>query len=77
MKSCCLNCHFYKIKDIANGFCRELCKTTGNKDAEKPLVTAEDSCAKWRDAGQQYFIRLGWIKNKKKEENNIQMDINS
>lgn len=68
MKSTCLNCTFYKIEDIFNGFCRVLVKETGDKNAGKPMVTADHTCQKWKDAGQQYFIRIGWLKNLKKQK---------
>jgi len=31
-----------------------------------PLKRNEDTCPSWRDCGQQYYIRLGWIKAKKR-----------
>jgi hypothetical protein len=37
--------------------------TTGNRKAEKPMVKADNCCEQWRDCGQTYFIRLGWLKN--------------
>ncbi len=69
MKSTCLNCRSFRVKDVDSGFCLIISKKTGVKDAEKPPVTTEHCCSEWSDAGQQYFIRLGWIKNKKKEQN--------
>lgn len=67
MEPTCLQCKHYKISDPLSGFCRILVRETGNKDAQRPMVTADHSCEKWEDCGQQYYIRLGWIKNKKKE----------
>ncbi len=67
MKTSCLNCKFYKVKDALTGYCRALTKKTGDKEAGQPLVREHDSCREWIDCGQQYHIRLGWIKafNKK------------
>ncbi|GBE12490.1 hypothetical protein BMS3Bbin14_01410 [bacterium BMS3Bbin14] len=62
MKSNCINCKFYKVKDALTGYCRVLIKETGDKKAEQPMVRDHGSCPKWIDCGQQYHIRLGWIK---------------
>ena len=59
----CLSCKYYTIKDQLNGFCRMENLTTGNREAEKPMVEADNCCEKWQDCGQTYFIRLGWLKN--------------
>jgi len=64
----CLRCKYYKIQDALAGFCRVEILTSGNRDAEKPMVQADSSCSKWKDCGQTYFIRLGWIKNMVKEQ---------
>ncbi len=59
----CLSCKYYEIKEEQTGFCRMENLTTGNRQAEKPAAKADDCCEKWRDCGQTYFIRLGWLKN--------------
>lgn len=70
MKANCINCKFYKVKDAITGYCRVLIKETDDKKAEQPMVRDLGSCPKWIDCGQQYHIRLGWIKafNKKKSQ---------
>ncbi len=64
----CLSCKYYTIHDQLTGLCRVEALTTGNRQAEKPSVQADSSCERWKDCGQTYFIRLGWIKNMDKEE---------
>lgn len=62
----CLNCRKFRLEDTQSGVCR-LDKTVEHY----PMKSIEDSCEKWEDAGQQYHIRLGWIKKtleKNKEE---------
>ncbi|HSO08954.1 MAG TPA: hypothetical protein VLR45_03115 [Desulfoprunum sp.] len=59
MKKDCLHCKHYRLDDIASGVCRL------NKDVVYPRKRNEDVCPSWRDCGQQYYIRLGWIKAKK------------
>lgn len=56
----CLRCKYFRLETIDTGLCRV------DKDTDKnyPLMHPNDHCAKWRDCGQQYFIRLGWIKAK-------------
>lgn len=41
--------------------------TSGNREAKKPKVDAEDHCEKWINCGQTYYIRLGWIKSNSPE----------
>lgn len=67
MKANCINCKFYKVQDAITGYCRVLIKETGDKKAEQPMVRDLGSCPKWIDCGQQYHIRLGWIKTFKKK----------
>ncbi len=62
MEATCLSCKFYKVEDALSGFCRVIVRETGNRDAEKPMVRADSACDKWVDSGQQYYIRLGWIR---------------
>ena len=68
MKSTCLRCKFYKIEDIVSGVCRDQKKGSGNTPP-RPMVKQDDTCEKWTDCGQQYYIRLGWIKSQKTAEN--------
>ena len=74
MKSTCMSCKYYKIEDALSGYCRVELKETGNRNGQKKLVRQDDSCSKWSDCGQQYYIRLGWVralntKNAEKEIN--------
>ncbi|MFP7755922.1 hypothetical protein ACLG6S_14945 [Thermodesulfobacteriota bacterium B35] len=62
METTCLSCKFYKVEDALSGFCRVAVKETGDRDAERPMVRADNGCDKWVDSGQQYYIRLGWIR---------------
>jgi hypothetical protein len=57
----CLNCRWLKLDDIYSGICRKL----QGKDAPRPMVKTTYSCGDWQNAGQQYHIRMGWIKNQK------------
>jgi predicted RNA-binding protein (virulence factor B family) len=59
MKKDCLHCKLYRLDDISSGVCRL------KKDVVYPLKRNEDCCPSWRDCGQQYYIRLGWIKARK------------
>jgi len=58
MNKTCLGCKFFKIKNKNIGFCR-----VNKKDKNQfPKVQLSNSCDKWGDCGQNYFIRLGWLK---------------
>lgn len=62
-KKICLSCHYYRLTQKELGLCR-FDKTV----AEYPQKLTEESCEKWRDGGQQYFIRVGWIKAREQEK---------
>ncbi len=64
MASECLRCRWFKMDDINSGLCRRV----KGEDAPRPVVQSGDTCADWQDAGQQYHIRMGWIKGQKKKE---------
>ena len=59
----CLNCKFFRLKDTQSGICR-VDKTVENY----PAKGVKDNCELWVDAGQQYYIRSGWIKKTKANE---------
>ena len=61
----CLNCKFFRLKSVMSGICRV--DKTVNTYPEKEL---KNKCDAWIDAGQQYYIRLGWIKKTAEREGN-------
>ncbi len=56
----CLCCKYFRLESVDAGLCRV------DKDTDKnyPAKNNNDHCLNWHDCGQQYFIRLGWIKSK-------------
>jgi hypothetical protein len=52
------------MDDIYSGICRKI----KGRNSIRPAVKNGDSCCDWQDAGPQYHIRMGWIKNQKKKE---------
>jgi len=58
VKSICLNCKYFRLESIEDGICR----VHKNSDKKYPIKQKYDHCVKWRDCGQQYYIRLGWLK---------------
>ena len=60
VKKVCLSCKYFRLERVDRGLCRV------DKDSDKnyPLKQKNDDCVRWQDCGQQYFIRLGWIKAK-------------
>ena len=59
----CLNCKVFRLVDTQSGICRV------DKTVEHyPMKGVKDSCELWVDAGQQYHIRLGWIKKTSEKE---------
>ena len=59
----CLSCKFYRPQDEYTGRCRV------DKDrlhhSKYPIMKHEDLCERWKNSGQQYYIRVGWLKNEK------------
>ena len=70
LKKICLRCKYYRLSDELSGICRV------NKEGKGkyPLTRNEDSCDKWSDCGQQYFIRTGWIKAQKAKESDTPLN---
>jgi hypothetical protein len=59
-KHACLSCRHYRPKDVARGRCR---LEKGKIDPSAyPLMNHEDCCDSWQDVGQQFHIRVGWIR---------------
>ncbi|RUM46503.1 MAG: hypothetical protein DSY80_02000 [Desulfocapsa sp.] len=59
----CLNCKTFRLENVDSGVCRV------DKTVESyPVKALKDSCEKWADAGQQYYIRQGWIKKTLEKE---------
>lgn len=66
MKTTCMTCKYYKIEDALSGYCRFTSpKEAGKSRKDRPMVRQDHSCQEWRDCGQQYYIRLGWLKSRK------------
>ena len=62
----CLRCSHYRPVDESIGRCR--LNRGSIEPADYPRMRHEDSCDSWKDAGQQYYIRLGWVKNRRNSE---------
>ena len=58
VKKMCLSCKHFRLEDIHSGLCRV------KKMNPYPMKLTTDHCDFWRNCGQQYYIRLGWIKSK-------------
>ena len=71
MKTTCMHCTYYKIEDEWSGYCRMAVNgKSGEKTEERSLVRHDATCRKWKDCGQQYYIRIGWLKAQKKKDIN-------
>ena len=62
----CLSCKHFRPVDAFRGKCR-VDRLTVDPSAY-PLMKHQDCCEYWKDAGQQYFIRVGWVKSLKQSE---------
>lgn len=63
IKKKCLSCRNYRPIDEFRGKCRV---GKGKIDpTDYPEMMHGDCCDSWSDAGQQYHIRIGWIKSRR------------
>ena len=62
-KGYCLSCKFFRLDTPESGVCRVVKDVAPNY----PSKGINDACQQWQDSGQQYFIRIGWIKANKTE----------
>lgn len=67
-----MSCKYFRIEDALRGYCREKKSQNAAESDSRPMVRHDDSCKKWEDCGQQYYIRLGWLRafNARNEEKN-------
>ena len=68
MNQICMSCKFFKIEDEFSGYCKKISKTADDGKTGKHIVKQDDSCGQWKNCGQQYYIRLGWVKARQKQE---------
>ena len=63
----CLSCKYFRVQNETTGRCRVMKAKTGDRKPVRPEVAVEGCCEKWQDAGQDYHIRLGWLKVRKEK----------
>ena len=63
----CLSCKFFRIRKSQAGLCRWTDRTASKAATTRPEVSLEHCCDNWEDAGQEYYIRLGWLKFKQQD----------
>ena len=60
IKEVCLSCKYFKLKEIDNGLCKI---DRGQIQAsDYPVKKKNETCDRWLDCGQHYYVRTGWIK---------------
>ena len=62
-KKICLSCRHFSLQEPHGGVCKVV-----KGLASYPVKATEESCDRWLDCGQQYFIRTGWIKGRLAKE---------
>ncbi len=58
VKKVCLSCRYFRLEQIGKG----LCRVEKDRTRRYPDKSPDDHCQKWQNCGQQYFIRMGWLK---------------
>ncbi len=61
LQKICLSCEYFRPKTVTQGVCRLEKSTFPNY----PVMGLEESCEKWKTSGQQYYIRVGWLKRQR------------
>jgi len=56
-KKVCLACRHFSLQSKESGLCKLL-----RGQPPYPSQRVDATCPSWKDCGQQYFIRTGWIK---------------
>lgn len=58
LQKICLSCQNFRPKNTENGVCR----LDKSLFPNYPVMKHNDTCTAWRTSGQQYYIRVGWLK---------------
>lgn len=64
LRKICLSCKKFRPTTIENG----LCRLDKSKYPNYPLTGHYNTCDHWNTAGQQYYIRSGWLKKQIEQE---------
>jgi hypothetical protein len=57
-KNQCLRCKYFRLDNDRGGVCR----VDRQLAPDYPHKDTKGTCGRWFDCGQQYYIRLGWLK---------------
>ena len=60
----CLSCRHYRPVSLDGG----LCRVQKEESAAYPSKKHEESCLLWKNCGQQYYIRVGWLRRQQEKE---------
>ncbi|RJX20509.1 MAG: hypothetical protein C4563_06150 [Desulfobulbus sp.] len=63
-----MRCKHYKVEDAASGYCRAESALNADVNAKKVMVHHDHACQQWIDCGQNYYIRLGWLKARQNKQ---------
>ena len=61
----CIGCKHFRMKSVDSGICK--IRERAGRSGQEAAVAVAYTCASWVDCGQQYYIRLGWIKAQKRQ----------
>ena len=67
-KKICLSCRNFSLQEPHGGVCKVV-----KGLANYPQKATDDSCDQWKDCGQQYYIRTGWIKARLAQEKGVKV----
>lgn len=59
LEKSCLSCRFFRPQDTQSGLCRF---DKSKSPDDYPVMWHSGSCEEWTTAGQQYYIRAGWVR---------------
>lgn len=70
VKKYCLSCKHFRLQDEMSGVCR----VDKKENSALPMKLLDDICEKYKDCGQQYYIRKGWIKGRQERKSEKTLD---
>lgn len=63
LEKVCLSCVNFRPQNTETGICR----LDKSLNPDYPVKGHGENCEEWKTCGQQYYIRIGWVKKQKEK----------
>ena len=61
LEKICLSCQYFRPKSVDAGVCR----LQRSLFPDYPVKGFTENCEEWKTSGQQYYIRVGWLRRQR------------